>query len=188
MSEQQYREQVKRLAAVFDATVTTKAKGDEMVRSLSVIPVEHLTVLVDRIIDTRTSGFMPTPGEVKQEYTDLLLGRPMPDERLQWVLDKNREMEREFENAYFAKPVLERGARGEYHPKPPAEFPDVVTAEAVRLAGWADVIEMGKDYRTGYWSKHYNLARELVAKRIQAGEVRLSLPQPENVRALKGVA
>lgn len=189
MNEQQYREQVLRLAAVFDATPTTKAKSDEMTRSLSVIPSDHIAALVNVIIDTRQSGFMPTPGEIKAEYTNLVLGIPMPDERLQWVLDTHREQERQFDAAYFAKPVTQRGARGDYHPKAPTEFPDAVTAEAVRLCGWAELIHMDREYRAQFWSKKYALARELVAKRVQAGEVRLSLPQPDELRpALKAVA
>ena len=188
MNEQHYRTQVKRLASVFDATPTSTQKAEELIRSLSVIPPDHLTVLVDRIIDTRTSGFMPTPGEIKAEYTNLLLGPPMPDEKLQWVLSTHRELVREFDAAYFSKPVLERGPRMDYHPKPPKEFPDPVTAEAVRLCGWAELIDMDREYRAQFWAKKYATARELVAKRIQAGEVRLALPQPDELRpALKAV-
>lgn len=188
MSEQQYREQVKRLAAVFDATVTTKAKGDEMVRSLSDMPIEHLEVVVSRIIDTRTSGFMPTPGEVREAYVELVLGPPAPSESLDWCLAKHRELVDAFDAAYFAKPVLQRGERVPYRPKPPTEFPDRVTEEAVRLCDWAELIGMDEGFRKGFWDRRYATAREHMAKRIQAGEVRLSLPQPENVRAIGRVA
>ena len=188
MSDQEYRNQVKRLAAVFDAVPTSKAKADEFVRSLSSIPVEQLDVVVSRIIDTRTSGFMPTPGEVKEAYIELVAGPPMPDERLQWVLDENRRLRAEYEAAYYAKDIMTRGAL-EYRPMPPVEFPDAVTAEAVRLIGWRDLIEMDPDVRKGLWAKKYGEARAMVTKRMQAGELRLQLPTPENVRPIKaGVA
>lgn len=181
-------ELIKDLAEVFDAKPLTERKAELYLASLSTIPPDHLAVVVERIISTRQSGFMPTPGEIKDEHTNLLLGAPMPDERLQWCLDKHKDQTREAERAYFALPVTTRGMFS-YHPKPPAEFPDPVTAEAVRLCGWAELIEMDREYRAQFWAKKYAQARELVAKRIQAGEVRLSLPQPDELRpALKAVS
>jgi hypothetical protein len=184
-----HSELIEDLAEMFSAGgAMSDRKAELYLDALSVIPADHLAVVVSRIINTRQSAFMPMPGEIKDAYTDLMLGPPMPDERLQWCLDKHREQERHFDDAYFSKPVLQRGARENYRPKAPTEYPDVVTQEAVRLAGWAELIEMDRDYRKGYWDKKYATARELVAKRIQAGEVRLSLPQPENVRQIKAVS
>jgi hypothetical protein len=176
------------LSAVFDAVPVSKGKADEFVRSLSSIPVEHLAIVVDRMIDTRTSGFMPTPGEIKDAYVDLVAGPPMPDERLQQMLDVETEQYRQAKADYYARDIMTRGAF-DYRTQPPAAYPDAVTAETVRLIGWRDLIEMDKDMRKGLWAKRYAEARALVAKRIQAGEVRLQLPQPENVRPIKaGVA
>ena len=184
-----HSESIEDLAEMFNAGGPISVRKAELyLMSLEAIPADHLEMVVARIISTRKVAFLPTPGEIKDAYTDLMLGPPMPDERLRWVLDKHRELEREFDNAYFSKPVLQRGARGDYHPKPPVEFPDLVTAEAVRLCGWAELIHMDREYRAQFWSKKYALARESVAKRIQAGELRLSLPQPENVRQIKAVA
>lgn len=183
-----YEIQVKRLAAVFDAVPTSKAKAEEFKRSLSSIPVEHLAVVVDRIIDTRTSGFLPTPGEVKEAYMDMVAGPPMPDERLQWCLDESKRLRAEQEAAYYSRDIMTRGAL-EFQIVPPTEFPDEVTAEAVRLIGWRDLIEMDPDLRKGLWAKKYAEARAFVVKRMQAGEVRLSLPQPDELRpALKAVS
>ena len=188
MSDQEYREQVKRLASVFDAVPVSKGKADEFVRSLSSIPVEHLAIVVDRMIDTRTSGFMPTPGEVKETYVDVMAGPPMPDERLQEMLDVEKDNYREAQAAYYARDIMTRGAF-EYRTRPPSEYPDAVTAEAVRLIGWRDLIEMDPELRKGLWAKKYAEARASVVKRMQAGEVRLQLPTPENVRPIKaGVA
>ena len=188
MNDQDARNQVKRLASVFDAVPTSKGKADEFIRSLSGIPAEHLALVVDRIIDTRTSGFMPTPGEVKEAYVDLVAGPPMPDEQLQWCLDVEKDNYREAQAAYYARDILTRGAF-EYRTRPPSEYPDAVTAEAVRLIGWRDLIEMDPELRKGLWAKKYAEARASVVKRMQAGEVRLQVPQPENVRPIKaGVA
>lgn len=188
MSDQEYRQQVKRLAAVFDAVPTSKAKADEFVRSLSSIPVDHLAIVVDRMIDTRTSGFMPTPGEVKEQYIELVAGPPMPDEKLQWCLDESKRLRAEQEAAYYSRDVLTRGAL-EFRIVPPDQFPDEVTRETVRLIGWRDLIEMDEGKRKGLWAVRYAEARAAVVKRMQAGEMRLSLPQPENVRPIKaGVA
>lgn len=176
------------LALMFSASgPMTDRKAELYLASLQGIPADHLAVVVDRIINTRQSAFLPMPGEIKDAYTDLLLGPPMPDERLQWCLDTHRNQTREAEAAYYAKDVRTRGMF-EYRPKSPNEFPDPVTAETVRLVGWPDLIEMERDYRKGVWTKKYGEARELVAKRIQAGEVRLQLPQPENVRQIKAVS
>jgi len=192
VSDQEYRNQVKRLAAVFDAVPTSKAKADEMIRSLGDIPPDLLVLVVDRIIDTRTIGFMPTPGEVKEAYVDMVAGPPMPDERLQDMLDVEKEQYQAAQLAYYAKDIMTRGAFV-YRTTAPVEFPDAVTAEAVRLIGWPDLIAMDPDLRKGLWAKKYAEARALVAKRIQAGDVRVSspkvaLPQPENVRTLKARA
>lgn len=183
-----HSESIEDLAEMFSAGgAISDRKAELYLASLQVIPADHLELLVQRIIDTRTSAFMPTVGEIKEEYTDLLLGRPMPDERLQWCLDTHKDQTRDAERAYFSQPVTTRGMFS-YHPKPPKEFPDPVTAEAVRLCGWAELIDMDREYRAQFWAKKYATARELVAKRIQAGEVRLALPQPDELRpALKAV-
>jgi hypothetical protein len=184
-----HSELIEDLAEMFSAGgAMSDRKAELYLDALSAIPADHLAVVVGRIINTRQSAFMPMPGEIKDAYTDLMLGPPMPSEALDWCMTKHREQEAAFDRAYFAKPVLERGARGNYHPKAPTEYPDMVTQEAVRLCDWAELVEMDRDYRKGYWDKKYATARELVAKRLQAGEVRLSLPQPENVRQIKAVS
>lgn len=182
-----YGAQVKRLAAVFDAVPTSEAKSAEFVRSLSSIPVEHLAVVVDRIVDSRTSGFMPTPGEVQEEYRNVIVGPPMPDERLQWVLDENRRLRAECEADYYARDIMTRGAL-EYRTGPPARYPDAVTAETVRLIGWRDLIEMDPELRNGLWAKKYAEARTAVIKRMQVGEMPADRPAVENVRPFKAVA
>lgn len=187
MNDQAYREQVKRLAAVFDATPTTKPKAEEMIRSLSAIPEDHLAIVVSRIIDTRTSGFMPTPAEVKQTYVDMLLGAADPDGSLQWCLAEHKRIASRQEAEFWASDVLTRGL---FQPKPelPERYPDPVTAETVRLFGWQAIVETDPEYLPAMWRKTYAQARELVATRVKAGDLRLSIPEPSLLRQLRAVS
>lgn len=187
MTDQQYRTQVKRLAAVFDATPTSKEKSEEMIRSLSAIPEDHLAIVVNRIIDTRTNGFMPTPAEVKQTYVDMILAPADPDGSLQWCLAEHKRIVSRQEADYWASDVLTRGL---FRPKIelPERYPDPVTAEAVRLFGWQALVETDPDYLTAMWRKTYAQARDLVANRVKAGDLRLSLPEPNHLRQLKAVS
>lgn len=187
MTDRAYREQVKRLAAVFDAVPTSREKSEEMIRSLGGIPTDHLALVVDRIIDTRTSGFMPTPAEVKGAYVAMILGPEDPDGSLQWCLAEHKRIASRQEADYWAADVLTRGL---FRPKPelPERYPDPVTAETVRLFGWQAIVETDPEYLPAMWRKTYAQARELVATRVKAGDLRLSLPESTSLRRLKAVS
>lgn len=168
-----YTEQVTRLATVFDAVPVSSAKVIELVRALRGIPAEHLPLVVDQVIDTRMSGFLPTPGEIKAAYVELVLGPPAPDQALEWCLSTGKRQESDAFTDYYATPIFERPAVFRWVPKAPSVYPEPVTKEAVRLFGWQELIEADPEYRPAQWRKVYGQARELVSKRVQSGAVEL---------------
>lgn len=178
--------QVERLADMYNRKEISTQRIEGYAAQLEGMPVEHLAVVVDRLI--RTSRFFPTVAEIFDAWAELLLGPPDPAGSLKWCMAEYGRQENEAWQAYLGKPVTTRGMFS-FRVKVPEQFPDPVTAEAVRLFGWPEIFETDESFLPGMWRKRYEQARELVATRIQAGEVRLQLPQPENVRPIRaGVA
>lgn len=178
-------QQIRRLVAAFPGKDISPETVTIYADRLSDIPAEHLPIVIERIIDTRT--FFPAVAEIKEAYVDLLLGPPDPHGALEWCKAERKRLEFEAEQRYWAQDVLSRGLQ---RPTPamPSEWRDPVTQETVRLCGWDDLFAMDEDFQFGYWAKRYAEARELVSKRFRAGDLRLSIPEPSLLRQMKAVS
>lgn len=173
---------VERMAEAFGKAQVGKERIKLYAQELSEIPVDHLDAVVRVLI--RTCKFFPTIAEVYVTWSDLLLGPPSPDQSLVWCLQKAKRQEADQWAAFYERPILDRPAAFRFDPKAPESYPDPVTQEAVRLFGWAELIECDPEYRPGMWRKTYAQARELVSKRVQSGAVTLPLPAGK-LRALE---
>ena len=184
MNEQTVNE-IERLATAFGRDKIGPERIEIYAERLQDIPAEHLALVIDRIIDTKT--FFPAVAEIKEAYVDLLLGPPDPNGALEWCKAERKRLQSEDEARHFAKDVLTRGL---YVPNPeqPSHWRDPVTQETVRLCGWDELFAMEEHFQAGYWAKHYSQARELVSKRFRAGDIRLALPDTTLLPQLRAVS
>ncbi len=157
------------LGTVFDAKPMTEEKIALYADALSDIPEDQLSVLVDRIIATRLSSFLPTPGEIKAAWADLLIGPSNPDGSLKWCLAEVVRQQDDARRLYYSLDVATRG-QFVFRPVVPERFPDPVTMETVRLIGWESLVDMDDDLRRGLWAKRYTEARNIVAMRVASGD------------------
>jgi hypothetical protein len=164
---------IKDLATVFDATPMNDRKIELYLDALSDIPDDQLSGVVDVLIETRTSGFLPTPGEIKAAWVETLLGPPMPDESFGWCQAELARQKDDAKRMYFMLDVENRG-RFVFTPIIPETFPDPVTMETIRMIGWEDLATMDREQAKGLWVKRYAEARTTVAHRIASGRSALA--------------
>lgn len=170
-------DQIKRLIAAFPRQLVPAETQAVYIDALSDMDPDTLRIAVDLVI--RSDEWFPTIKRLRTACDDLQLSQLSAAEDRKWIV------------RYI------NGIHSGYDPgtglsRKPAQFPNPVMAEAVRLFGWQRIHEAHSDYFARDWEKVWNDAKGLVLKRAAAGEVGDALgmgTQPDELRpALKAVS
>jgi hypothetical protein len=124
--------------------------------SLQNIPAETMDRIILRL--TQTEDWFPTIKRIKEAWLRMEAHIPTASETLDWCI---RE--------------LNRGGGG-YDPnsqrvRKPEVFPDVLTAETVRIYGWSRLQTADVDWLPKEWEKAHKEALAVITEKFLAGEL-----------------
>lgn len=168
------KSQVMRLQAAFPQRPVEASTIAVYVDALGDMDPDVLRTAVDVVI--RSDDWFPTIKRLRTACDDLQLAQLSAADDGKWI-----------------KRWISGAPKG-YDPATgittkPAEFPNPVMAEAVRLYGWTRIHQTEEQYFDRDWEKHWNDAKGLVLKRTAAGPVADALPHPDEQRpALRAVS
>lgn len=165
--------QIRRLFAAFPEKTATKETVVVYTERLRTIDPALLSQAIDTVLD-ETTDYFPRIGAIKQAAWRCVA----PDDEAagrEWAIGQLNRIGGYAANGAFIEP---------------AEYPDAVTRETVRLITWRRLAAESTDWVHKSWAEKWRQASELVSKRFLSGELSVSgLALPAGSRpALKAVS
>ena len=149
--------QIRRLFAAFPEQRKTPEAVAVYTERLAMIDPDLLAKGIDIVLD-ETTDFMPRIGSIKQAVWKSVA----PDGELagmKWAIRQLNRIGGYSANGAFIEP---------------AQYPDAVTRETMRLVTWSELGRKSPDWVEKAWHERWKQASEILMKRFLSGEITVS--------------